>query len=202
MKNKLMLIVPSSRAADNWCNKLKAVWGVILVLGCIVMAVYPSGDAYADSALEYRVKAAFLYNFTKFVRWPETAFHNTNSPIEICILGDTPFEEASSVIQNKTAGGRKLKIYRVNSLDDINGCHVLFISETAETSFFDSLSRIQHLNILTVGNRTGFALKGGVINFVMSENKVHFEINTKAADRAELKMSAQLLKIAKIVEEK
>lgn len=172
-----------------------------LFLAFIFFVIRPTGQACADSSLEYRVKAAFLYNFTKFVKWPEKAFDDETSPIKICILGQSPFGEALDTIRNKTAGGRKIEVVEAKSINNIDTCHILFISAGAEEEFFRSLEYFRGLSILTVGDKQGFAQKGCVMNFVMVDKKVRFEINTKSAERAELKISSQLLKIAMIVED-
>jgi len=175
--------------------------GFLLFLAFLFVMVQPTWRAYARVSLEYHVKAAFLYNFTKFVKWPEKAFANAASPIKICILGDSPFGPSLDAIENKRAGGRKLVIFEAKSVDDIDDCHVLFISNGSEKEFLSSIERIQEKNILTVGDKQSLARKGSVINFIVVNNKVQFEINTKSAERANLKISSQLLKIARIVED-
>jgi len=133
------------------------------------------------------------------VKWPEKAFANATSPIKICILGDSPFGPSLDAIKNKTAGGRKLVIFEAKSVDDVEDCHVLFISSSSEKEFFDSIERFREKSVFTVGDKQGLARKGCVINFIVVNNKVRFEINTKSAERANLKISSQLLKIARIV---
>ena len=165
----------------------------------IYFVILPPGQACANSSLEYRVKAAFLYNFTKFVKWPAKAFDNATSPIKICILGESPFGEALDTIRNKTAGGRKIEVVEAKNINDIEDCHILFISADSEEAFFSSHKHFQRLSILTVGDRQGYAQRGCVMNFVMVDKKVRFEINTKSAEKADLKISSQLLKIARIV---
>lgn len=175
--------------------------GLLLFLAFLFVMIQPTGRAYPKVSLEYHVKAAFLYNFTKFVKWPEKAFANAASPIKICILGKSPFGPSLDAIENKTVGGRKLLIFEAKSMDDIDDCHVLFISNSSEKEFFGSIERTREKNIFTVGDKKGLARKGCVINFIVVKNKVRFEINTKSAERANLKISSQLLKIARIVED-
>jgi YfiR/HmsC-like len=180
---------------------LKIIKGCLLLLASLFVVIQPTVRTYARASLEYHVKAAFLYNFTKFVKWPEKAFPNAASPIKICILGDSPFGSSLDAIENKTAGGRKLVIFEAKSVNDIDDCHVLFISNGSEEEFLSSIERVQEKNILTVGDKQSLARKGSVINFIVVNNKVRFEINAKSAERANLKISSQLLKIARIVED-
>ena len=194
-----ILPVPTrQRPGTRLFDLIKAIF---FALALIIVVVQPTRQAFADSSLEYRVKAAFLYNFTKFVKWPEKAFPNAKSPIKICILGESPFNGALDTIRNKTAGGRKIEVLEANGVQDIDNCHILFVSAGSEEEFFRSLEHFQKLSILTVGDRKGFAQRGCVMNFLMVEKKVRFEINTKSAEKADLKISSQLLKIARIVGE-
>ncbi len=174
---------------------------LIISLALLAVLVQPNAQAYARDSLEYRVKAAFIYNFTKFVKWPDSAFSDATSPIRICILGDSPFGASLDAVAGKKAGGRRLVIYGARSVNDIEDCHVLFISSGSERDFFSSIERIEGRKILTIGDRQGIAKKGAVISFIMVSNRVQFEINTKSAERANLKISSQLLKIARIVDD-
>jgi len=194
-----MQILPVSTIRRHRNRIFDTIKAFLLFLAVIIVGIQPTVQAYANSSLEYRVKAAFLYNFTKFVKWPAKAFDNATSPIKICILGESPFGEALDTIRNKTAGGRQIEVVEAKGVNDIDACHILFISADSEEKFFRSLEHIRGLSILTVGDRQGFARRGCVMNFVMVDKKVHFEINTTSAERAELKISSQLLKIARIV---
>lgn len=201
MEMILSWILPGSTMRQHRNRTFEIIRGFLLFLTFLFLMIQPTWGTYAKESLEYRIKAAFLYNFTKFVKWPEKAFANAASPIKICILGDSPFGTSLEAIENKTAGGRKFVIFEAKSVDDIDDCHVLFISNGSEKEFFNSIEHIQQKNILTVGDKQGLARKGSVINFIVVNNKVQFEINTKSAERANLKISSQLLKIARIVKD-
>lgn len=201
MEMMLSWILPGSTMRQHRNRTFEIIRGFLLFLTFLFLMIQPTWGTYAKESLEYRIKAAFLYNFTKFVKWPEKAFANAASPIKICILGDSPFGTSLEAIENKTAAGRKFVIFEVKSVDDIDDCHVLFISNGSEKEFFNSIEHIQQKNILTVGDKQGLARKGSVINFIVVNNKVQFEINTKSAERANLKISSQLLKIARIVKD-
>jgi hypothetical protein len=148
---------------------------------------------------EYLIKAAFLFNFAKFVEWPANAFKDDLSPINLYILGTDPFGPALDTLKDKTVKGRPFKIKWANKVDDIEACHILFISASEKENLKQILYAVRNSNTLTVSEIEGFAQTGGIINFIIVNKKVHFEINPEAAERRRLKISSQLLKLAKIV---
>jgi hypothetical protein len=150
---------------------------------------------------EYQVKAAYLYNFAKFVEWPEGSFHDSLSPIKICVLGVDPFGKSLDDLRHKSVGNRKLDIARLQQSDQAKACHVLFVSEAEKENMSAILRAVQKKSILTVGETKGFIRAGGIINLIRTGDKVNFEINRDAADRSGLKISSQLLKLATIVKE-
>jgi hypothetical protein len=165
-----------------------------LVLCFVVVA------AAAESASEYQVKAAFLFNFAKFVEWPSDAFLNTDAPLEICVLGQDPFgRDFEQVIIEKTVNGHRLEIAHPEGVPQARACQILFIVASEKQKVRDILQGLAGASVLTVGDAPGFAKMGGVINFVLDENRVRFEINVKAAERAHLKLSARLLTVAKLI---
>ena len=148
---------------------------------------------------EYMIKAAFLYNFARFVDWPAKAFPNDHTPINVCILGKDPFGDAFEPIKGKIVKGRKLALLRVKRLEELEQCHILFISSSEDKRLSQILSAIRGKNILTVSDIKMFARRGGTINFVIVEKKIRFEINIEAVRLAGLEISSKLLKLAKIV---
>lgn len=152
---------------------------------------------------EYEVKAEFLSLFAQFVKWPPEAFHDTNAPLVIGVLGNDPFGEAldKAVKKEDAVGGRKLVVQRSRDVRELKACHVLFVS-TSEKGRLDQILSVvtgSGGGVLTVGETDGFARRGGIINLFLQDNKVRFEINTDAANRSGLKISSQLLSLAKIV---
>lgn len=175
--------------------------GFLLAVG--LLALLPGTQAGAAdnvSAREYQIKAAFLYNFTKFVSWPQDRFSGEPNPLEICIIGHDPF---GSVIDISTKGkfvkGRPLVVRRIQQIGDVDTCHLLFVSSSERSRFSQIVAYTSELPILTVADGGNFAKRGGIINLVITGNKVRFEINPNAASRAGLQLSAQLLKLALIV---
>jgi len=165
---------------------------LLFLNGSIVKAESPASP-------EYLIKAAFLYNFTKFVEWPQEAFKDDLSPINLCILGKDPFGEALNSIRDKRVRGRRLNIKHMNRIEEISECHILFVSASEKENLKPVLSSLKNSAILTVSEMEMFTQQGGIINFIVVENKIHFEINPNVARRCGLKISSQLLKLAKIV---
>ena len=168
--------------------------GTVLLIYLAALVGNASG-AHAQRTSEYEVKAAFLYNFGKFVEWPESA----SGPIRICIVGDDPFgNNLEETVRGKTISGQPIEIKRLNREESPRGCQIAFIS-AAERKPRAVLDLLQGASTLTVGESPNFAKDGGIINFVLEDNKVHFEINSGAAERARLKISSKLLSLARIV---
>ncbi|HRI43186.1 MAG TPA: YfiR family protein [Fimbriimonadaceae bacterium] len=163
----------------------------------IVAAVLAGTRAEAQSVQnEYDVKAAFIYNFTKYIEWPSSALPG-NAPIVIGIVGRDPFGRSIDVLlQGKTVSGRSLRVSRLNWGDDeVMNCHVLFVSAGS----FDParLAKLRGRPILTVGESPGFTAKGGIINFVIEGGRVRFDVNPDLANAAGIQISSKLLSLAR-----
>jgi hypothetical protein len=151
---------------------------------------------------EQQVKAAFLFNFIRFVDWPGGTFHDKGAPIVVGVSGNDPLsKEVEECLRDKSVNGRKLSFKPINWPDEISGVHILMVCASEAKSVSAVLAKVKGAPVLTVGETERFAEQGGVINFYISENKVRFEINIDAAQRARLKISSQLLTLAKIVKE-
>jgi hypothetical protein len=156
--------------------------------------------AQLPSASEYEVKAAFLYNFAKFVDWPPAAFADQRSAMVIGVLGDDPFGvDLDRAVEDKTVNGRPLVVRRFKRLEDLTACHILFISASESGRLAHILDLLRKSSVLTVDESDQFVHLGGIINFTIRENKVHFVINAEAAQQAGLKISSKLFKVADAV---
>jgi YfiR/HmsC-like len=151
-------------------------------------------------ATEYQIKAAFLFNFAKFVEWPPSSFSNASAPLRICVLGRDPFgDELRNITKDKTVNGRRLEVDQGIDLQVAKTCHILFIA-ASETARLKQIFESMHgTDALTVGDTKGFVEQGGMINFVLENNRVQFEVNSKAAEQGGLKISSKLLSVAKLV---
>ena len=174
------------------------------VLFVIVFGLFFAGSAKSlpenEGSVEYPIKLAFLYNFTKFVEWPRDSFRSPAAPLVICIVGDDPFSPNSEgELRTRTAGGHPIEVRTLRPTDILNVCQVAFVPVTAEEQATSIVRGLKGSSTLTVGESVGFAALGGIINFTVEENKLHFEVNLLAADRAGLKISANMLALARIV---
>ena len=166
-------------------------------------AAFGPAVAQAQAAApEYDVKALFLFNFTKFVEWPQAAFTDEHSPLKLCVLGENPFAKAVKVLADEEVGGRKLTFQHLESGNSLETCHVLFISRSERDRLPQILAGLHNAPVLTVSEMPAFIEQGGMINFILEGSKVRFDINQEAAERAGLKISSRLLALAKHVKGK
>jgi hypothetical protein len=166
---------------------------VFAVAGPALRAVTPAPHT------EYQVKAAFLLNFTKFVTWPAGCFPETTAPIVIGILGDNPFgDELARSVAGQRVQGRPILIEQGRSPAALAHCHLLFISGSERSRLKQHLAALReaHSAALTVSDVDGFLAAGGMIRFVVEQNKVRFEINAENAAAAEVSISSKLLSLA------
>lgn len=170
----------------------------------VVMMMPAKGGAETDTLKpgygEYEIKAAFIYNFPRFVEWPNGGDNNENErdAPAICILGEDPFEGAMESIQGRLIEGRKMTVSRVRSIKKAADCPILFISSSEKERIGEIIKAIGGSGILTIGDTEGFSRQGVIINFYTEQNKVRFEINIAAARRAGITLSSKLLKLARI----
>ncbi|EDN66289.1 transmembrane protein [Beggiatoa sp. PS] len=151
-------------------------------------------------AQEYQVKAVFLYRFASFVRWPNSVFANRYAPFRICILGDDPFrEEIDITVENESIKGRSIEIQRLSNLTIVDSCQILFISQSEQSYLTNILTYIQKKPILTVSDIETFIGQGGMIQFFKVGRRVRFYIAPDTVKTPGLQVSANLLRIAKIV---
>jgi hypothetical protein len=174
-----------------------ALLRVKALLAALLLAALPRvSPAQEAASLEYGVKAAFLYNFTKFVEWPSSAFEE-RGPLRLCVLGKDPFGKSlQSVVEGEQVQGRPITLVRIDSLDNPGSCHILFLSRTETERLPAVLAAMQGAPVLTVGEAPGLLEKGAGVNFVLEKGKVRFEINQAAVEGTGLKMSSKLLRLA------
>jgi hypothetical protein len=153
-----------------------------------------AGDS-RDESLEYRVKAAYLLNFTRYVEWPTSAA--SDSRLSICVMGADPFGRIlDATVTGRTVQGRPLEVRRVQSAAEAIGCEVVFVSNETWRNNPGSLRALSSAGSLTVGESEQFARRGGVIGFVIRDETVRFVVNDQARDRAGLRISSRMLSLA------
>jgi YfiR/HmsC-like len=149
---------------------------------------------------EYELKAAFLFNFAKFVDWPSNMFANPADAFSVCVVGADPFGRAlDDALLGKTVDQHPVSVMRIRRVADIAHCQILFVPASESRQLPEIVAKLRGQCVLVIGETDDFASSGGVIQFTLEENRVRFFINTDAADRAGLKISSKLLALAKIV---
>ncbi len=152
---------------------------------------------------EYTIKAAYLYNFSKYVTWPEGAFANQNSPFVICVVGEDPFgDRLDQTIAGKTSGeGRRLTVQRLKNLDltAVHHCQVLFVSKSVEDHAGEIVDALKATATFTVADFDSFAERGGIADLRIEGARVRVDLNVAAATRANLKISAKLQQVSNLV---
>ena len=149
---------------------------------------------------EYQVKAAFLYNFAKFVEWPAGTFANANDPIGICIAGANPFGASlDNMVQGKKIGERTFAVRRIADTQQAKGCQILFIGDADTKRVRSLLEALKGTAILTVGETDDFTAAGGMIAFQLAGPRVRIQIDIEPAESSHLKISSKLLSLAEIV---
>lgn len=161
---------------------------------CILLAaLFGASGAWAKN-LEYEVKAAFIYNFAKFVKWPEGT-----SKITFCIVGKNPFGASVDSVDGKPIADKAFKVALTGSLSA--ACNIVFISESERSRLASIIESIKSDGVLTVADTEGFAAKGVMINFFIDdEGRVRFELNNDAIKKGGVLISSQLLKLGKVVD--
>jgi hypothetical protein len=178
------------RRLSGFIGRLSPTLLVYALAGGIVIAL--GAGSVTD---EYRVKAAFVFKFPQFVDWPSAAWTGRDR-VEICVTRPTPFGKAlHELVAGETLNGRTMAVREVDREDQIATCHVLFVSVDGAPARI-LLGKAAVLPVLTVGESPGFLDEGGIISLRTVQGRVRFDINTVAADRAGLRLSSQLLRLA------
>jgi len=158
-----------------------------------------SGDGRTQDAppTEYQIKAAFLFNFARFVQWPPKAFAGATSPMIVGVLGENPFhDDLELTLRDKTVDDHPLVVKKLDSPTEATNCHILFISTSEKARLPKIINGLKGASVLTVGETDQFTENGGMINFVLQGSKIRFQINNDAAASAGLKISSKLLALA------
>lgn len=169
-------------------DHLKYFFSLILSV-CLGMV-----PVHASIRSEYEVKAAFLYNFTRFVSWPHTG--NTSEPLEVCVFGDDPFEDLLDPLRGRKSQGREVQLRYPDNAANLSGCNVLYIAQSQSRNLGELLKLAQQQGMLTVSDLPDFVRKGGMVGYVKHGNVIRFEISLKAATEAGLTINSRLLELA------
>jgi hypothetical protein len=169
---------------------------IILILICLMICAF-TAPRQKNQAKEYNLKAAFIYNFTKYIEWKESGEQNE---FIIGVIGSSPISDPlAELVKSETVDNKKITIKRFNKPADITFCHILFISQNSSIPLDDILAKTTGKGILIISEQDGYAEQGTGINFVIVNRKLKFEANVKAINAAGLTASSQLLKLAIII---
>ena len=164
---------------------------------CVALSASVCLQAEPDAAQEQQVKSAFLYNFTKFVEWPAARFASPGDPIVLGVFGDADIlDTLEVVVRGRTVNGRTLVVRRVVTVQEVRSTHLVFAAASEDTRFAAISAALRDDAVLTVGESPDFLAEGGSIRLLLMAGKLRFEINAAAAERAHLKISAQLQSLA------
>ena len=167
---------------------------------CCLTSLASLASSQSSGTRGYEVKAAFLFNFVKYINWPPTSFANSQSPFTICVLGRDPFGDIlDETLMGKVIESRPLTIQRLKDKSGARSCQLVFVSSSESAHLPEIFATVQGANVLLIGETAGFAVLGGTIEFTLNDNHIGFAINTDAVNRSGLKFSSKLLALAKIV---
>jgi len=175
----------------------KATVGLLAVVAALLLS---AAVVHSDSQREYQVKAAFLYNFAKFVEWPAGSFARADAPLRFCIVGQDPFGDTlGDTVEGRTVGGRAIVVEHASVDESSHRCQLVFVEVEDEGELAHILHNFARVAVLTVGESPEFLEAGGIIRLLVEANKVRFDVDVTAAEQAGLKVSSQLLKLARTV---
>jgi len=177
-------------------------WRFISIPLALVALMLTGVQLHSQGSVDqYRIEAVFLFNFTKFVDWPATAFKTVDEPIRICVFGQNPFDSAlEETVYGKTVGNRTFIVREVSNRQEADTCHVLFFGRSAQQRCRSLLDELKGRNILTVGETEDFSAHGGIVTFRRQDGRIRFTINAALAERANLRISSKLLSLAETSE--
>ncbi len=175
-------------------------FAALISIAILVSAATPLSARAEEPLLhEYRIKADFLYNFAKFIQWPESAFIDPERPVFICILGKDSLMNALQNLTVKTVRRRRIVISHSKNLRSVKECHILFVTKSEKSRAKHIISKFKGSPVLTVSDMDDFVKAGGMIGMVRVEDKIRFHINLVAVQDSGLMISSQLLKLAQNV---
>jgi hypothetical protein len=184
-----------SRSRVRW-RRLQCA-AALVAIGSWVFFPISSLRAQQPKASEFQVKAAYLYNFGRFVQWPDESGSDRGESFEICVLGADPFGQAlDATLAGGTIAGKSVMAKRIAKPQDVDSCRILFISSSEESHLKEDLAALDKTRVLTVSDIPRFSERGGMIGFILEGNRVRFDVNLDSAHGAGLTLSSELLRVA------
>ena len=169
---------------------------VLLALACTSRPVFAEDQSYKED----QIKAIFIYNFARFVRWPKKAFVHESSAFNFCVAGKNQVSEIlRKVVEGESLAGREFKVRSITTADQLEGCHIFYLPDYVEWHYSEIMESNSTFGILTVSDAEGFASAGGMIALSNHNGRIRLVINTRKLSSAKLNASAKLLGLATIV---
>ncbi|MCP4696254.1 MAG: YfiR family protein [Gammaproteobacteria bacterium] len=172
------------------------------IMLCLFLSLWGGNCAALSEAREYQVKAVFLLNFAGFVTWPDAAFASARAPFHICVLGENPFGNALNLtVKNEYVGEHAIMVEYLNNPKKIAHCHILFINRSEKKRLPELLERLQQHPVFTISDMDDFVVRGGMVQFFKhgKRRKVRFYVDPKTIKKTGLRISADILRFARIV---
>jgi len=170
-----------------------------LTIAALLFLALAAPSFGAQSVSEDQVKAAYLFNFAKFIEWPPEAFSAANAPMNFCTLGHSPVvDEIDASVRGKNIGDHTIAVKHLHSVEEMKDCQLIFVASVANKQQQKLIQAAKGTPVLLVAEIPGFSRAGGTINFIMEDGRLLFEINLQAAASAHLKISSKLLTMARI----
>jgi hypothetical protein len=176
------------------CSRSRTAAGILAALG---IALAPGAASAADESLEYAVKAAFLYKFGSFVEWPPAAFASPASPFQLCIVGEDPFGATlDKAIGGQQVAHRPIEVRRLKTVRPDSGCHIVYLAASEAQRLAQTIEALRGSSVLTVTDSRSPGMSAGIVNFVIKDDRVRFDIDDEAAAQNRLAISSKLLGVA------
>jgi hypothetical protein len=177
---------------------LRARWLCLLWHAALLFVLGTASTRGATTASETELKAAFLYNFAKFVEWPADSFLSETAPLRVVVFGDDDtVAKLKSLLSDKKAHGRSFEVRRVTSPQEARNAQIVFVTSAESKRTLLILDAVKRLPVLTIGDADDFLDSGGMINFYFEEAQLRFDINAEVAEKVKLVISSKLLRLAK-----
>jgi hypothetical protein len=181
---------------DTPASRLRRSLGAILLLMWSLLAIQPL--MAQDAVSEEQLKAAFLYNFARFVEWPTNAFPSESTPIQLGVLGNDEFaNRLAALLKEKKAHGRSLVVKKMNGADDVAGSQIIFVNKSEGRKTSQIADAVKKQPVLLVGESDDFLENGGIINVVTDKKQLRFDIHVTNAEQNNLTISSHLLRLAR-----
>lgn len=174
---------------------------ILVLLVAATLLLWPAAPVSAapDQVEEYAVKAALVFNFARFTDWPDGTFRSEDAPLRVCVFGGDGLREAFAAIDGRLIEGHPMQVHFTTNVRQLADSHLIFVPQTAREQWQQIRAALGERPVLTVGEMNGFLESGGMMNLVLEDNRIVFQVNRAEVKRAGLAISARILKLASVV---